>query len=217
MRLGLAAASLLLSVCLPLAAAQAPAREELVPLACGTVGGVEPQARDLIPLCAERAEPQPSAQPDDEPAAPPQAPPTTPETAEQLAQDVVEEAERLPEDPAAAPERRAAGVAAVVGFLRELLEIPGAAAASIGAALADAGDAVGGAFRGAGEAVEGAAASAVDATKAAMKSAGEALAAALDALRPDVSERARGPPSSKLPVGAEAADELIPLRRRDIL
>lgn len=125
MRLGPVAVLLLsLVLCLPASSAQVPAApdpSEAVELACATAGDIEPQARDLVPVCA-RAQPQPPAAP--EAGAEAEAP--SPQTVPELATEILDDAKEIPNDPASAPDRLLIIVATVVQFVEDLLAAPGA-------------------------------------------------------------------------------------------
>lgn len=141
MRLGFVAALVLATIattCLPAAAAQAPDPSSVVAEACAAVGSVEPQARDLIPVCP-REEPAAAPVATEEAAAPRAPEPATPQDVQALADEVIEDAKKIPEDPAGAPERLLSIVATIVQFVKELLEIPGKVGDAIGAGLATVG------------------------------------------------------------------------------
>jgi hypothetical protein len=208
--------ALLLTVCLlPAASAQVPEPAEAVALACATVGGVDPAARELLPVC-EQAEPQSSAPAEEDAAAAAPAPPATPQDAEALAQEVLEEVQRIPQDPAGAPERLLAIVATLVQFVRDLIGIPGAIGAHMGASLADARDAA--------EALADAASTgAADAARAtgegiakAARATAVAVAALVDVLRPDTASGARGTVAREVPVAGDAVEGLLGLPLREL-
>lgn len=163
MRLGFVAALVLATIattCLPIAAAQAPDPSSVVAEACAAVGGLDPQARDLIPLCPreEPAGPSPAAA-EEQAAAPP--PPATPQDVPQLAAEVLEDARKIPQDPASAPERVLSIVATIVQFVKDLLELPGKVGDAIGEGLAT----IGGKLTEGASAVQDATARAVAAVK----------------------------------------------------
>jgi hypothetical protein len=180
MRLGPFA--LLAVVCLlPTVNAQVPTPPEpetLVSLACDTVGSVESQARDVLPVC-EAQEPPAPANGNDTTAPPaPTAPPAaSPEAAQDLALDAIDKLDDIPEDPTSAPQKLQE-IAALVGeFVKRLLDIP----AAVGDTLATAAEAVGDAASAAGAAVAGATTSAMDTVKSAAAAVGDALASFFDA------------------------------------
>lgn len=195
---------LVLLAFVPLASAQVP--EDPVMLACDAVGDVDPAARDLLPVCA-RAEPQPPAQEDDAAAPPaPSAPPApvAPQDAEDLAADITAEVERIPEDPAGAPDRLAAIVARVVGFVRELLDLPGAALDTLQTALLDAREGVQSGLERAGDAMAAAGVRIADAATTLRE-------AVVSLLSPERAEDVRA--ADREPVGRarEAVDGLLEL------
>lgn len=189
MRLGSLALLLLSLTCLPYALAQVPTPPadpvEAVALACATVEGVEPQARELLPIC-DVAEPQPPAAPDEE--APAQGP-AAPQTAPALVDEILAEAQAIPEDPESAPDRIQAILATILQFIKDAIGAPGTAIAKL---QADVGE-----LRASVNAV------AKDATQGARDAAANvrgAIAGALDAVR-DLFARAPAdaPPAAKLP------------------
>lgn len=119
MRRTLPLAFLALLALAPLAAAQAPDPGALVGAACATVGGVNPDVEDALPVCPRAPDPAPA-----EPAAAhehPAAPPAKPQDAQQLAQDAVDAAQGAVQDPASAPSRLVGLVATVVQFVKDVL------------------------------------------------------------------------------------------------
>lgn len=189
MRLGSLALLLLSLTCLPYASAQVPVPPadpaEAVALACATVEGVEPQARELLPVC-DVAEPQPPAAPDEE--APAQAP-ATPQTAPELADEILADAQAIPEDPESAPDRIQAILATILQFLRDAIGAPGTAIAELQADV--------------GELRASVSAAAKDATQGARDAATNvrgAIAGAIDAVRDlFASAPADAPPAARLP------------------
>lgn len=207
-----AALVLLALLLVPLASAQSP--EEAVALACDTVGGVDPAARELLPVCA-RAEPQPPAQEED--AAAPPAPtaspaPAAPQDVEDLAEDVTEEVQRIPEDPAGAPERLLDIIDRVVDFVRELLGLPGAAIDALQGALLNTRDAALAAVDGAREGIATAGGRIADAAKTTV----ERVGALLDMLVPDRDAERATPTKERLPSVTREVDGLLELPRREL-
>lgn len=196
---------------LPLASAQVP--EDPVLLACDTIGGVDPAARDLVPVCA-RAEPQPPTQQDDgaTPPAPTAPAPVAPQDVEDLVADITDEVQRIPEDPAGAPERLAAIVARVVDFVRELLGLPGAAIDALQGALLDARDATLAAVDGAREGIATAAGRIAEGAR----TTAERVGALLDMLVPDRDAERATPTKERLPSVMREVDGLLELPRGEL-
>lgn len=202
MRLGLVALLLTVSL-LPTVSAQVPTPPDpdtLVLLACDTVSGIEPQARDLLPACEAQEPPAPNAASEAAPPAPAAPPAASPEAAADLAADVVDRLDDIPEEPTSAPEKLQEIVAIFVDFVERLLDVPG----TIGSALAQAAGAVGDAASAAGAAVAGSATSAIDGVKAAAAQVGEAIASLFDA--PEAAPLPSRPSPVRVPVKAPSLE-----------
>lgn len=161
MRLPFVAALAIVVTYLPLAAAQAPDPTPVVEQACAAVGGVDPQARDLIPFCP-RQDPAAAPAASEEAAAAPAGPePSAAEGVASLVDETLEDAKRIPEDPAGAADRIASILARVIESLNDLLELPADISVVVGADLA----AIGGEVSEGASAVRDAAAQAIAAVK----------------------------------------------------
>ena len=239
MRLGSVAALLLLSclLSLPAAMAQAPPLPpapadpgEALALACAAVGQVDPSVRDALPVCdqPDPAAPVPGEEEGhahEEPAAAPV--PAAPEDAQDLADEIAEDAQAIPEDPAGAPERLMSILATVVQFVRDLiggiLGAPLQLLRNAGAGLEAIGGGIGVVAKGAASAIGDAAAAigdgakgAADATRQALADLGAKVSALLDALKPG---DAAGAPAQGRDAVADAqqrADGLLELARGQV-
>lgn len=181
MRLGLVAALLTLSL-LPTAAAQVPEvpdPEDAILLLCGTVGGVEPQARELLPVCPRVEPAAPGANAEAGAPAPPAAP-EAPEAALDLAGQAIDTATGVAEDPASAPERLLTLLDTIVRFVKDLLDLPAAGAAEVDASIREVQGAVKDAAATAGAAATDAGARAAGAVKDAASAVASAVASIFD-------------------------------------
>lgn len=221
MRLGSVATLLLLSslLSLPVVAAQAPPLPpappvpepdpgEVVELACATLGGPAPDVRDALPVCP-RVDPAGPAPADEQHVHDPAPVPGTPQDVAQLASDVLDDAQKIPEDPAGAPERVASIVATVVQFLRDLLGLPVDAAKAVGGAIETGLDA-------AGKALADAACAARDAASEATQTLGDAVNAILDSLKPAEAPRVPAHAPKGVPDAGQASDGLLDLARGEV-
>ena len=199
MRALLAAFALLLLV--PVASAQAPDPAEVVAEACSAVGGVLPQARDLLPVCP-RADPAPATAADEERAHPP-----APEEAAQLVEEVLEDVRAIPEDPASAGERVASILATLVQFVRDVL-------GSTGDGVADAREALDAAAAGARERAGRAVDGARNVVASVAEDAREAAACTVEKVKELLTIPSRAPapapaPSAKLPGAAPRTQSVV--------